>query len=503
VKPQAPIAAADPREALRRIERELAREPRNPRLHLLRAQSLLTLGRKAEAAAAAGRAERDAPPEAAFWDALGSVLSFANEHRRALRAYDQAIALAPTKANYVFNRAAVRRFVGDLDAAETDYDRVLELNPRDFEAYKNRADLRTQTAARNHIAELEAVLAGTGADWRGEVQIRYALAKEYEDLGLYAQSFAHLRVGAQRRREHLHYDVAQDVATVDWIIEAFPQGPPHAAAPAAPGATRTPAHDAAPIFIVGLPRSGTTLVERILSSHSQIRSGGELHAFARSLVAAVGRRAGRAPLPRRELVAMSANVDFEALGRDYLAAAQAEAGVSGRFVDKMPLNYLYCGLIARALPHAKIVHLHRHPMAACYAMYKSLFRDGYPFSYDLEEIGRYYVAYRRLMEHWQLTMPGAIHSLSYERLVADQSGATRELLAYCGLDWEDAVASFHDNPAPSTTASAAQIRRPIYDSSVAQWRHYAHELSALEEQLRCAGVPGLDAAARDEQSASP
>jgi tetratricopeptide (TPR) repeat protein len=495
MKPRGPIAAEDPREALRRIERELALEPRNPRLHLLRAQSLLALGRKTEAAAAADRAEQFALPEAAFWDALGSVFSFANEHRRALRAYDQAIALAPNKANYVFNRAAVRRFVGELDAAESDYDRALELDPQDFEAYKNRSDLRTQTGARNHVAELEAALARTGTDWRGEVQIRYALAKECEDLGLYAQSFAHLRAGARRRREHLRYDVAQDVATVDWIIEAFPQGP------APPADADAAARDAAPIFIVGLPRSGTTLVERILASHSQVRSGGELRAFAACLVAAAGRRAGRSPLPRRELVAVSATLDFAALGREYLAAAHAEGGVSGRFIDKMPLNYLYCGLIARALPQAKIVHLHRHPMAACYAMYKSLFRDGYPFSYDLEEIGRYYVAYRRLMEHWQRTMPGVILSLSYESLVADPIGRMRELLSFCGLDWEHAVTRFHDNPAPSTTASAAQVRRPIYDSSVAQWRHYAHELSALEEQLRCAGIAGLDAAPRDEQSA--
>jgi tetratricopeptide (TPR) repeat protein len=487
-------AAEDPRELLRRIERELARNPRNPKLLLRRAQLLLALGRKTDAAAAALQAERHAPPDAAFWDALGSVLSFANQQRRALDAYDRALALAPNEANYVFNRAAVRRFVGELEGAESDYDRALALNPDDFEAYKNRADLRPQTAARNHVAELEAVLERAAADWRAEVQIRYALAKEYEDLGLYAQSFAHLRAGSRRRREHLRYDVSQDVATVDWIIEAFPDGPPPAAA-AAGG-------EVAPIFIVGLPRSGTTLVERILTSHSRVRSAGELQAFAHCLVAATCRRAGRSPLPRRDLVAASATLDFPALGREYLAAAHAEAGVAGRFVDKMPLNYLYCGIIARALPHAKIVHVHRHPLAACYAMYKSLFRDGYPYSYDLEELGRYYVAYRRLMEHWERTMPGLILPLSYERLIADQIATTRELLAYCGLDWEEAVASFQDNPEPSTTASAAQVRRPLYDTSVAQWRHYAHELGALEAQLRCAGILGLDAAPRDEQSAS-
>jgi hypothetical protein len=154
----------------------------------------------------------------------------------------------------------------------------------------------------------------------------------------------------------------------------------------------------------------------------------------------------------------------------------------------MPLNYLYCGLILRALPNAKIIHMTRHPMAAGYAMYKTLFKDGYPFSYDLADIGRYYVAYRRLMDHWRRTLPGAIHELSYEELVSDQMGETRKLLEFCGLGWEDACAQFHRNPAATTTASASQVRRPIYDSSVAQWRHYAAELGALRDALTAAGI---------------
>jgi hypothetical protein len=159
-----------------------------------------------------------------------------------------------------------------------------------------------------------------------------------------------------------------------------------------------------------------------------------------------------------------------------------------RFTDKMPLNYLYCGLIRRALPNAKIVHVARRPMAACYAMYKTLFKDGYPFSYDLGEIGRYYVGYRRLMDHWQATMPAVIYPLSYEALVADQLGETRKLLDFCGLAWEDSCVEFHRNPSPTTTASAAQVRRPLYDSSVSQWRHYAAELAGLSSLLSAAGI---------------
>ena len=154
----------------------------------------------------------------------------------------------------------------------------------------------------------------------------------------------------------------------------------------------------------------------------------------------------------------------------------------------MPLNYLYCGIIRRALPNARIVHLTRHPLAVCYAMFKTLFDEGYPFSYDLEEIGRYYLSYRKLMDHWHATLPGAIHDLNYEQLIADPAGETRRLLEFCGLPWEDACLDFHRNPAPSTTASATQVRQPIYDSSVAQWRHYAAHLEGLRSQLVAAGI---------------
>jgi tetratricopeptide (TPR) repeat protein len=473
--------------ALTQIDRVLLASPGMPQGLLTRAQCLLALGRRGEACVAAKAALAGATTEPLLLDALGSFFSFAGDQHTALEAFEQAAALAPDNAHFVFNRATVRRFLGQLAAAEADYDRVIALRPADFEAYKNRSDLRTQTAERNHVAELEGLVARGFADWRSEVQIRYTLAKEYEDLGDYRKSFDQLRQGARKRRENLRYEVANDVSTVDWIIEAFP------------GSVHTHALDtaarmhAAPIFIVGLPRSGTTLVDRILSSHSQVRSAGELNDFALSLVARVRIENDKEHLPRRELVARSAHVDFAALGREYLARARAVVA-EGRFTDKMPLNYLYCGLIRRALPNAKIVHLTRHPMAAGYAMYKTLFKDGYPFSYDLDEIAQYYIAYRKLMDHWSAVMPGAVYSLNYENLVADQIDETRKLLEFCGLDWEDACAEFHRNPSATTTASASQVRRPIYGSSVAQWRHYTAQLKSLSSALESAGIELKDAA---------
>ncbi len=487
-------------QALVQIERALEANPGMPQRLLAKAQCLTALGRRAEAGEAAALALARASDDARCLDALGSFFSFLGDQQRALEAFDRAVALEPDNPHFIFNRATVRRFLGELAAAEADYDRVIALRPADFEAYKNRSDLRTQTAAANHVAELERLLAQGVSDWRSEVQLRHAAAKEYEDLGQYAKSFEHLRQGARKRRENLRYEVANDVATVDWIIEAFPHGPAipgvpvaaaspsgphHRTAPQPPASSPSAPSQGAPIFIVGLPRSGTTLVERILGSHSQVRSAGELNDFALALVARVRSENNMAQLPRRDLVARSAHIDFAALGREYLARA---AGGGGRFTDKMPLNYLYCGLIRRALPEAKIVHLTRHPMAAGYAMYKTLFKDGYPFSYDLDEIAQYYVAYRRLMDHWCATLPGFIHTVSYESLVADQVAETRKLLTFCGLEWQDACVQFHRNPAATTTASAAQVRRPIYDSSVAQWRHYAAHLAGLRAALESAGI---------------
>ena len=470
-------------EALQRIDSVLARQPLEPRYLIYRAQCLMALRRRTDAFAAAAAAEVRAPADAFIRDAAGTLFSYGNEHARALASYDAALAQDADNAQYRYNRATVRRFLGDLEGAEQDYDRVIAARPVDYEAYKNRSELRTQTTQGNHIAELQALLARPIADWRGEVQVRYALAKEYEDVGAYPESFDMLSQAAGRQRQHMRYDVATDVATVQWIMDAYPRVPP-APAGAREGA---PAIEDAPVFVLGLPRSGTTLVERILTSHSALTAAGELDCLALAIVAAVRRHTGRDRLPRQELVTHSAGVEFAALGHDYMQRARREVGV-GRFVDKMPLNYLYCGIIRRALPHAKIVHVTRHPMAVCFAMYKALFKDAYPFSYDLSDIARYYIGYRRLMDHWLATLPGAIHSVSYEALVADQLGETRKLLAFCGLEWEEACARFHENPAASTTASAAQVRRPMYSSALTHWQRYETQLAGLRAQLMAAGI---------------
>ena len=466
-------------DALQAINRAFALDTSSLTFLLQRARCLLALGRRREVSSALQAVERCEGVDAAAWDEVGTLRNYAGNSFDALYAYDRAVVLDPQNPCFIYNRATVRRFIGDLDGAEADYDRVIAIKPLDYEAHLNRSELRLQTAARNHIAQLKALTEREIADWRGYVQVQFALAKEYEDIGEYQASFVHLTRGATMRREHMKYDVATDLLTVDWIIRAFPEGPcgiaPHT-------------DKASPIFIVGLPRSGTTLVERILSSHPSLSSAGELDCFALALVDAIYKQTGAARIPRQELIARSTTLDFAALGREYLLRAHAAFDGSDRFIDKMPLNYLYCSLIRRALPNAKIIHVRRHPMAVCYAMYKTLFRDGYPFSYDLEEIAQYYVAYRRLMNHWESLMPDFIYKLSYEDLVADQRGETNKLLEFCGLKWDQACESFYQNPAATSTASASQVRRPIYKSSISQWRHHEVGLAILSRRLTDAGI---------------
>jgi tetratricopeptide (TPR) repeat protein len=466
-----------PAEALRQIEAALVHSPNDGQLLAQKARCLLTLGRRDDALIVAAKARKAGDQTLAALEGVAAFYALARREPLAVEAYSRLLQLAPRDAGALFNRAALRRFTGDLDGAESDYDAALRINPHDHEAYFNRSDLRVQTLQHNHVAELQSLLGHGAGNWRGEVQLRYALAKEYEDLQQYAQSWQQVAAGAALRRRNLTYDVRRDIETVDWICQAFPGAKISAGDPSP-----------APIFIVGLPRSGTTLVERILSSHSAVLPGGELDDFTLSLMEEVRARNPGLALSRRELIDRSAQLDFRALGARYLRRTCELARERAHFTDKLPLNYLYCGLIHRALPGARIIHVRRHPLAVCHAMYKTLFRQGYPFSYDLGEIAQYYLAYDRLMQHWRNSLPGVMHELSYERLISDQEGVTRSLLEFCGLEFEAGCLAFERNPAPAFTASASQVRRPLYQSSLALWTHYADQLEPLRQKLAAAGV---------------
>jgi hypothetical protein len=277
----------------------------------------------------------------------------------------------------------------------------------------------------------------------------------------------------------MNYDVAADVATLEKLVQT------HTAHRLRDGARGFDTEE--PLFVIGLPRSGTTLVERIISSHSQVYAAGELNAFTVATIQAVQRIAGK-QVSKLEFAEKSLQVDPAELGKAYLDATRPQTGHTRRFTDKMPLNYLYAGLIHRALPGARIVALMRHPLDTCYAMYRVLFKSAYPFSYDLTDLGRYYVAWHRLMQHWQAVIGDAWLTVRYENLVANQDEVTRRVLSHCGLEWEAACRDFHNQTTAVSTASAVQVRRPLYATSIGKWRHYEAQLAPLRDFLQASGI---------------
>ncbi|WP_193162482.1 tetratricopeptide repeat-containing sulfotransferase family protein [Microbulbifer hainanensis] len=416
------------------------------------------------------------------------LYSLCDAHRESLRLYESALTLQPENDQLLFNCAAANRAMGDMQRAEQLYDRLLALNPDDFEAFKNRSDLRRQTAEQNHIAELERCITRDGIPAAGASQLHFALAKEYEDLGQFEQSLSALNTACKLRRSLITYDASQEAHRLREIRAVFDAEyfqPRERNMPAAlPDAGR------GIIFVLGMPRTGTTLVDRLLCCGDRVFSAGEPGTFARLLMELVPR--GESDTVARDaFVRRAAKVDFKELGRRYESELRSRVGGDSDtvIIDKNPMNFLYAGLIHQALPAAKIVHLRRHPADTCYAILKTQFRSAYPFSYDQCELAHYYLGYRELMEHWHRVMPGRIFDLHYEQLVQDLEEQSRRLFDFCDLPWNRDVLDFHQQEKQGTaTASASQVRQPVYTSSIGKWRNYREGLQPMLEVLRAGGI---------------
>lgn len=442
---------------------------------LQRIHSLIRGGDVPAALEALRQLEHEACDEPRLLQAVGECYTHCTKHADAYRCNTRAVARAPSDPKCLYNLAAAAVAIGRIDEAETLFSRVIALDPQDFDAWQNRSTLRRQTAASNHVAEIEGLLSRLAPGAEGEVALCYALAKELEDLGEHANAFSYLQRGALARRRRLSYRVEADLETIEQIRCAF-DAKILRAAPA-------PSSAPGPIFILGLPRTGTTLVDRILSSHSAVESLGELSDLPLAVMHAAG-----AAADKRDLIQRAATADFAALGREYGRRIAGYGSAKAYLIDKTPLNYLYLGIIRLALPTAKIIHLRRDPLDAGYAMYKTLFRMGYPFSYDLDDLGRYMGACHRLMSHWRAELPGGFLDVDYEVLVQSQLDMTRRILDWCGLPWEPQCETFQLNPTPAATASAAQVREPMHTRSVGNWRRHAQQLEPLARSLRASGV---------------
>lgn len=444
-------------------ERAVALVPTNPIAVVLRAKCLFVKGDARQANATTEVAASHAGEEPDALDAVGAMFGLLGLQQRAREFFRRAVALKPGVPQYLFNLAAAERMIGALADAEVHCDAAIACDRRYGLTHYLRSDLRIQSRERNHVDEMEALIAEGRLSAPSEIMLRFALGKECEDLERWDRAFAHVEAGCNFQRRSLPRDPAAEIGEVDAIIQAHTRR----WIDAAPRGYA----DAAPVFVTGLPRTGTTLVERIIASHSAMHSVGETSAFAAEM--------------RRTMAERPRGRDLEGIGRRYLDQATAlRVPDDVRFVDKTLENYLYCGLIHAALPSAKIILVQRHPMDSCWAIYKAHFRNKFAFSYDQAQLADYYLAYRRLTRHWRSVLPpDVLMEINYEDVVRDQAAASREIIRFLGLPWEEGVMRFHESPAPSATASAVQVRRPIYASSVGKWRHHAERLGPLRERL--------------------
>jgi tetratricopeptide (TPR) repeat protein len=467
--------------ALEYLRRAVVLDPARVDFMVHFAKALTLAHKNRDAKVVADRAMTLSPIDPAMLDTLGAIYTQVGDYAAAVTTYRQAVTFAPHHASYRYNLATALLSAGELDASETEIEACLALDPRYWRAHLSLAHLRRQTPASNHVTRLKAQLAHTGsdaADAPALICLHLALAKEYEDLADYPNAFEHL-VRGKAAGANRDYSIRQDEALFAAIAETFPQ----------PSAASTGCASEEPIFIIGMPRTGTTLVERIISSHPDVHSAGELLNFGMSLKHLSGSQTSTSI--DVETIVRARNVDWKQLGEIYLSSTRPGTAHKPRFIDKLPHNFLYAGFIANAFPNAKIICLRRDPMDTCLSNFRQLFpprSTRFDYSFDLLDTGRYYVLFERLMAHWQRMFPGRILELQYETLVDTQEASSRRLLEFCGLPWHEGCLRFEQNPSPVATASVVQVREPIYRSALQRWKNYAPQLSGLRELLREADI---------------
>ncbi|WP_321899592.1 tetratricopeptide repeat-containing sulfotransferase family protein [Paraburkholderia heleia] len=456
--------------------------PHHPAERVARAKALRQREQLDAALTCAREALALAPHNAEAHHVLAQILQTLGRTDDALDAFAQAARLPGTlRESALLGRAALLTEAGSRDAALNAWQDVLTAFPGSARAIVGRADTRTFTDADDSdIAALEDyVAAGERHPLDVRVAARFALGKAYLDLGDGARAFAHLDEGNRLKRASFVYDSAAAGAWMGRIAQAFDA--------VRMAGSRDDAASSLPVFVIGMPHSGTTLIEQILASHPQVKGAGELPAL-RLAVDARG-------LPVEALAALPDDA-LAALGRDYLGRVEPLADGAARVVDKMPANFLYAGLIARCLPNARIIHARRDPVDTCLSCYSKLFVGEQRFTYDQTELGEFYHYYEQLLAHWRKVLPAdRFIEVDYEALVDDVKHESRRMVAFLGLPWDDACLAFHENPRVVRSASVSQVRQPIYATSRGRWRRYAAHLQPLLAALGHPDAHGADAAA--------
>ncbi len=485
-----------PEEALASYERALALRPENAVTLNNRGGAFIDLKRFEEALASCDKALAVIPAYAEALVNRGVALAGLNRPAEALASYDRAIAVNPRLADAYDGKGLTLLELGRSSEASQAIERAIELAPRRPRFYYHLGESRRFSPDEPQVAAMEALAREMPACTDDErIELSFALGKALADLGQHERSFQLLLDGNARRRRQLVYNEAGALGLLERTRAAFTVARIRESAGAG---GRSPA----PRFVIGMPRSGTTLIEQILASHARVFGAGESNAFD-DAIAALG-DGGRA-LYFPEIASLLSGAQLSRLGADYVRRIVAEAPAGAeRIVNKMLKNFRHLGLIHLALPNARIIHARRDPVDTCLSCFSKMFVDNLPYTYDLAELGRYYRAYEAVMAHWRDALPqGVMLEVRYEEVVADLEGQARRILTHCGLEWDSRCLAFHGTERPVRTASASQVRQPIYGSSVGRRRAYEPFIAPLLEGLGPSlGSPVADDVSSKERRAS-
>ena len=438
----------------------------------------LVSGQFAEAVTLLERYEAQLNHSPRYLDMAGTIYTNVGLPDRGWPLYRKANELQPGVDSIQANLAACSVFVGKIDAAKEIYRRLLDKYPNHQRNHHELSRIARATDS-THIEQMKDVLRATNMAAERNIFIYYAIGKEWEDLEQWDEAFKYYEMAGNAAATVANYDVTADLRLIDKVVEVcntdWLSCGTNQTAPHSSGKT--------PIFIVGLPRTGTTLVERIVSCHSQVESVGETYFIPNMLRRASGIRSSESM--NAAIVEAASKKPIEVIANGYLDAVSYKFGTKPVFIEKFPENFLHLGFIGKAYPRARIVCVKRNPMDACFAMFKqSYFR----YAYRLDDLGRYYVAHNRLLNHWREALDDRLIEVEYESLVSDQEGQTRRLLEQLGLPFEEACLEFHQNITPSNTASAVQVREKMHSRSVNRWQHFAVHLQPLQTCLASAGI---------------
>lgn len=422
-----------------------------------------------DAIESAARVIELAPDTAESYMVYGSVVGVAGRHEEAIATYLKAIELSPEKAGAMCSMAHHLKTIGRQDDAIARYRQAIALQPDHAESYWSMANLKTFRFEAHEIDAMLKLLEKENLPNEARAQLHNALGLEFEAQRNYQRAYQHFEHCNIVRRKAESYDPVDTEDTHDRVIDLFDEK----FLQQKPGAEIHPA----PIFIVGLPRSGSTLIEQILASHSQVEGTHELSDLSKVIRAM--RRGVRHEVRFPEIVAALKAAGWSKIGKGYLERTEKHRSGARYFIDKNPNNFIFIGMLKLAIPNARIINARRHPLDSCLGSFKQLFASGQPFSYDMTELGEYYLQYQRLMDHWHRVLPGFVLDVHYEEVVADLDKQVARLLDFCGLPFEESCLRFHETKRAVKTASSEQVRQPIYATSVNLWRNYEQNLENL------------------------